>query len=828
MATPDSNTRRPPRATAAKSMARSCQFCRRRKIKCDTRRPTCGSCVIHGRDCYYEAARWQSATTTTAAGWAQQQRRGSTDSGVVARDARRERQAVDVLLQLKNADPEKRNRILDAITQDGGRLEIFEEEDNDNDNGNDDDTSMTNGDDATDHTSVTAVVVAARSPMTPTRPPSNRPSPFRPRPARAFVHSPRQYVPEVRDGAQDDGVGDQDDNGSLSDGDDGETTPNVNEFFSVDESGRLDVFGPSSLRHAATETTPTNTADTAQAAQDQLVWRHTLVGSAALERQREYSLGHLPTIRGLPADLVLHLLNLHWNRQHHTYFLTYRPAFMRELVDGGAYCTDLLFYATLACSSKYSERPEVRDIPSDPTTAGRRFFAKCDALLVQEGVLSHSRLPTVISLLMLGSAFNAQGQTSKAWLHTGHALRMVFDLGLHLDAALPPGQHGSSTPEQLEIRRRVFWGAFICDKLQSLSLGRPPTIQLRDAAHVSRDLLDTYEELELWTPYIDHQNPHYIGANLPLTPTYAVSTFQHFCGLTKIITKITTTIYVVGATAEKANTHLHTIDRALQRWYANLPSYLAFEPWKQPSSPTKGNALIAPHIILLAMLYHAVTILLHRPFISNSHLKPKTILKDSWKKCSVAAHNITSLVLAYQTMHPLRRAQYLVSYCVYVACTIHVQNIATMSTDADKEKDTSLLHILHVCLDALDELAVPNSGTSHPAKIIRKLMQQHGIERSQGTQTVTALQEVVPHLASPPPLQLGSFGYGNTDTNANMNVNMNVNMNMHWSPDYDGMSELMPFVDFAPDNHDLLFGYMDDSLAQLVSPNGGFLGQAEQ
>lgn len=37
-----------------KILARACQFCRARKIRCDTRRPRCGSCIIQKRDCVYK------------------------------------------------------------------------------------------------------------------------------------------------------------------------------------------------------------------------------------------------------------------------------------------------------------------------------------------------------------------------------------------------------------------------------------------------------------------------------------------------------------------------------------------------------------------------------------------------------------------------------------------------------------------------------------------------------------------------------------------------------------------------------------------------------
>ena len=61
---------------------------------------------------------------------------------------------------------------------------------------------------------------------------------------------------------------------------------------------------------------------------------------------------------------------------------------------------------------------------------------------------------------------------------------MIMNLGLHLDT----DSYATSkkhTPEEVEIRRRLFWGAFVSEKLQSLYLGRPFLIHKSDT-HVPK------------------------------------------------------------------------------------------------------------------------------------------------------------------------------------------------------------------------------------------------------------------------------------------------------------------------------------------------------
>lgn len=483
-------------------------------------------------------------------------------------------------------------------------------------------------------------------------------------------------------------------------------------YLSVDERGQVKVYGPTSALHGMSPDNPMHQRGN----QTNEPLSHQLIANSVLQRQKEYRLLQLTTIGDEPAELALHLLDLHWNRQHHTFLLTYRPAIMRDLVTGGPYCSPFLLNAIFACVSKFSDRLEVRDISSDPETIGRRFFTRCEDLLASESLLSTSSIPTIVGLLLLGSTFNARGMASKGWLYTGYALRMVYDLGLHLDCKAVGGN-----AEDVEIRRRVFWGAFICDKLQSLYLGRPVTFQSCDA-RVPRDLLDTMEENELWTPYVDPKSPINHNMSLPPavpTPIYSISTFQQLCLLSKIMAKIINLFYVVGATADNARAHLQGVDDALSAWYAALPPHLVFEPWAKdpPSSPSP-----APNIMILLTTYNSLVILLHRPFVFG-HLRQLSIPAMSWKRCTTAARNITSIASTYQAKYTLRRAPYLLSYTVYVACTIHTRN--TIASEGGRSEEN--LSALFASLRCLDELTVPNSGVLSPVGNIRRLMAANGI-----------------------------------------------------------------------------------------------------
>lgn len=481
---------------------------------------------------------------------------------------------------------------------------------------------------------------------------------------------------------------------------------------SVDDHGQVGVFGLTSTLHDHVQGRYSSAAANAVTEEN----NYQLIANAALERQKEFRMRLLPDIDGVPVNIATHLLDLHWNRQHHTFLLTYRPALMRDLLHGGPYCSKLLLNAIFACASKYSDRTYLRDNPADPLSAGRRFFQRCDELIAQELPFGRPSIPTVVAFLLLGSTFIARGDISKGWSYTGFAARMVYDLGLHLDCK------SRTSLEDVEVRRRVFWGAFICDKLQSLYLGRPMAMHLHDN-QCPAEFVDTFEELDLWTPYVDPELPASTVLCQP-APVYSVSTFQQLCYLSKLMTRIINCFYSSHTAVSKATSNLQTLDAALSDWYNQLPVHLAFDHC------ISNKAIPTPNVLNLHNTYHSLVILLNRPFVSDGHLRSQftNTTRSCWKKCMIAARNITSIVSTYRGTFTLRGAPYLTSYAAYVSCTIHVRNAALEKGNPDGEHS----RLLMLSLKALDALSTPNPGVTKPAEIIRRLMRKHGVVEPQG------------------------------------------------------------------------------------------------
>ncbi|KAM0278543.1 hypothetical protein ACHAQH_005111 [Verticillium albo-atrum] len=437
-----------------------------------------------------------------------------------------------------------------------------------------------------------------------------------------------------------------------------------------------------------------------------------LVAEAATQRQLEdfnYQSGALD-FDGVDPVLGMHLLSLHWNRQHHSFLITYRPAFMRDMACGGPYFSKLLLNAIYFGASKFSPRREVRKHPNDVRTAGWEFRERVRVLL--GSALDRSDVTTIQALLVMTNSLFALGdERSAAWLYAGLAFRMIIDLGMHVDA---PDLGRKFSDEDLEIRRRVFWGAFVVDKIQSLYQGRPVTIKESDTL-VPIKFLDTYEEFKHWRPFAySIQSNEYSGS-----PAYSVSTFTSLCRLSVAMSDILGCIYTersFSQTATELSKMLETLNAKLIAWKESLPAHLI-------SDPNKSSCTPPPHVLSLHAMYHVLNILLHRPFVADGHLynTSRSVSVNSFITCASAANSIVTLLRAYDRAFTVRRAPYRVSYATYVAATIHARIASKRSNESDAHRS------LQTCLAVFRENSETNWAVRKANAIVQSLMKRLGL-----------------------------------------------------------------------------------------------------
>lgn len=143
----------------------------------------------------------------------------------------------------------------------------------------------------------------------------------------------------------------------------------------------------------------------------------------------------------------------------------------------GPYYSHTLLNAVISHSIRWARSdPSNRRILDESYQGGVVFGKHARAMLFQELSSGVCTIPTIQTLLLLSAQECSLGNTTQAWTYSGIAFRLIDHLGICVDSQRFPGSLPLSD-EELEIRRRIYWGCYFWDKLICLYLGRSPSLQ---------------------------------------------------------------------------------------------------------------------------------------------------------------------------------------------------------------------------------------------------------------------------------------------------------------------------------------------------------------
>lgn len=102
--------------------------------------------------------------------------------------------------------------------------------------------------------------------------------------------------------------------------------------------------------------------------------------------------------------------------------------------------------------------------------AGDSYLESAKKIL--DSTYAHSRPGTLQALLLMGYREVGIGAMAQAWLYIGMAVRMAQDMGLHksADKWVNVGKT-LFTPDELQERRRMWYGCVVMDKYVSSYIG---------------------------------------------------------------------------------------------------------------------------------------------------------------------------------------------------------------------------------------------------------------------------------------------------------------------------------------------------------------------
>ncbi|GAD99980.1 hypothetical protein FG01795.1 [Paecilomyces variotii No. 5] len=433
--------------------------------------------------------------------------------------------------------------------------------------------------------------------------------------------------------------------------------------LSLDENGKISYYGPTSAIHEpASLDLPSSESRGYSEPPSKTNIRTLLTWNAEEYRSwEEFALGNATIETGIPRTIMSTLLHIHWVWIAPMFMWVYRPAFMRDMTTGGQYYSPFLLTTLCAHAARFHEGP-----------VGEMLICRVRLLLGQE-IQKPSSIPTVQALLQLSAREMAYGSTSQAWLYSGMAFRMVSDLGLHHNSGKILDL-GYLNPEELEIRRRLFWSCYFWDKAISLYLGRSPVLQELPFDHTP-EFLDTSAENEVWSPY------HGESLNLsktsageyPPLKAHLVSCFENSCKLSVILNDIITQLYSRRSLPDLDQTL--RIKRRLDEWREQSPDHLKYEADNLPADCPP------PHIITQNILYQATVVLLHRPFYSAP---------EHHALCRKAADNVERMLLLLDKTFGFSRTTYLMSYCIYTAASVMIKDVKSGDLEASRKMQTFL------------------------------------------------------------------------------------------------------------------------------------------
>lgn len=292
-------------------------------------------------------------------------------------------------------------------------------------------------------------------------------------------------------------------------------------------------------------------------------------------------------IRSLPLETHDYLMSLFWQHYNAVLHVVHEGAFYEDREAGRSqYYSGFLHICILAMGYRFADKSRLDmqriALPDRESTLQREAKYMLDLELERPG-----GIPSVAALLILGDSEVGVGRDNVGWMYSGMAMRLCYDIGLHLDS-----RQSGMAERDIDIRKMTLWACVIYDRYWSLFLGRPLTIKTADLEVHS--LADQFERL---------------GTCQPAGPEKSLNTriYEALLDLMEIAGKIVENSDHRKHLMDQSQTQnpdqsayfrLAALDREIHNWAKRLPADLRY---------TEENRVNAPFsFYLLHQQYHAV------------------------------------------------------------------------------------------------------------------------------------------------------------------------------------------------------------------------------
>lgn len=171
-------------------------------------------------------------------------------------------------------------------------------------------------------------------------------------------------------------------------------------------------------------------------------------------------------------------------------------------------------------------------------------------------------------------------------------------------------------------------------------------------------------------------------------------------------------------------------------------------------------------------MYHSLTILLFRPFVSDGHLRAvdPSNASSCFTACASSATEIHSILHIYAKHFCLKTCPYFLSYTTYASGTIHARVAAQRPTGSQSQK------MLRRCLEVLSQQREQCHVSRQSVKILLLLAQRLGVDAGTGLVAATSRTDVERQCQAFAPMNSLPLTPGDTMITAEEFDGMDVNI----------------------------------------------------
>ncbi|KAI0166901.1 N-terminal binuclear Zn cluster-containing protein [Hypoxylon sp. FL1284] len=524
-------------------IARACDMCRKKKIKCDGKMPACTHCINYKTDCVFTQVE-------------------------------------------KKRNPPKGAKYIEGLENRLGRMESLLR------------LSGLLGDDdeSTDlatlekrlaekhQQSRQASTAATSNPTSPSQATSGQDGPLStPRSSITSPEPEKKWDPRKDASPQPEKAKDEEEVEALSEMMCSLVTNQSGETRYIGSSSGFSIFSPKGIQWVNEKTGDTSFQQMiSEVSIDDHKWNH-------WKPEIFGDLFHRPIYRALPPKPeALSLLKDYFDNFNCMFPLFHQPTFM-HLVER-QYSNDPYqgsgWWASLNVALAIAHRLRVMSnlVPYEEDEKSWAYIKNAMGVF-SELTMRNTDLLSVQALLGMASFMQGTPNPQPSFLLIAAAIRLSHSIGLH-----KRGSGFNLNPVEIEQRKRVFWIAYMMDKDLCLRSGRPP----------AQDDDDMNVELP------DADPADNIG-NIPLADGKGkMNLFRAMCELTVIESQIYTRLYSTKATKVSDGELLQTIgelDKELESWKDNIP--IDFRP--EHEIKASHTPLILHVVMLHFSYYNALT-----------------------------------------------------------------------------------------------------------------------------------------------------------------------------------------------------------------------------